>query len=166
MSSIDVEGLDLLNKELKKLSGNMQKNIAKAGLRAAGAVVRKAARSNLSGEYAKYKKAINVKLLKPKSPYKITAIVGGGVHKGKDKQTKEPVSTDFWFAHIVEFGTLGSRTKSLDPDTKRGPHKSPLPKGLTAQPFLRPAFDSNKTKMVKAFADKIWQRIKKEHIKK
>ena len=79
---------------------------------------------------------------------------------------KEPVTTNFWFAHIVEFGTLGSRTEPLSTNTRRKPHKSPLPTGLKAKPFLRPAFDSSKREMIKAFADKMWQRIEKAHLKR
>jgi len=72
----EIEGLKELNTAMNKLADNMKKNIVKSGLRAAASVVRKRARANLSGEYSRYKKAITAKLLKPKSPYKLTAIVG------------------------------------------------------------------------------------------
>jgi HK97 gp10 family phage protein len=164
--AIEIEGMKELNRELRRLEVNMRKNIVKSGLRAAGAVVRKKARSNLSGEYSRFKKTIQVKLLKPKSKFTITALVGGGVHKGRNRKTGKVSSTDFWFAHIVELGTLGSRVAPLAPRTRRKPHTQPLPHGLRSRPFLRPAFDSSKTTMVRAFGDKVWARIRKEHTKR
>jgi len=62
--------------------------------------------------------------------------------KGKSNTVAEVmmgVTKKAWYGHLVEFGTINT----------------------PAQPFLRPAFDENKTKVVQLFRAQLEKRIKK-----
>jgi len=142
---VDLKALGEMDAILKRLDDNVTKNASAAALRAAGSVITKDAKQRLPSNYKSLKKSLGTKVLKPRDLFNRAAIVG----------PRTSGSFDGWYGHIVEYGTLASRTEPLAPRTRRKKHKVPLPQGLTAHPFLRPAIDSTHRAQIRAMAEKM-----------
>lgn len=68
------------------------------------------------------------------------------------------------YAHLVEFGTdpHGPKQARVIFIKRSGRFAAKGVKGTPARPFLRPAFDRNKSKSTKIFGDRLWREIVKE----
>lgn len=165
--SLNLTGDVELQNILKNLPDNIyRKVIARASRKAVGPVLRSARnkapretgllRKSLGIKVKQYKRAgVTVALVGPRKGFK--ELVKVYMHGGKANNVyRNPVS----YAHLVEFGT---RAHSLTADAENRitsgskedvrqymlaittPKKHP---GAKAQPFLRPAYDENRARMI------------------
>ena len=160
----EIQGLKELNRALKLLPDRVAKNVLKSAIRAGGREVVKQSRLELKRSRFNYQtlsKSIATKVLRQRG-YSLTALVGPRVgYTGRGKRRRR-VANDGWYATIVEYGTLGSRTKPLAPGTKRKRAYDPMPEGLKPSPFMRPGFEHSKGRAMRAIQDKLWKGIEKE----
>ena len=160
----DITGLDELNKALKEISREVgaegeTKMVSKALFNAAYPVWREAqARAPVrggggftpvkqlkSGRFVADWQAIkdepgtlrkSIKRQRHRNPDYLTAIVGVGVSQGGTRDN--PIGA--YYGHFVEFGTVNQ----------------------DAQPFLRPAIENNRLKVVKTYSLQMGKAIEKE----
>jgi len=160
----DITGLDELNKALKEISREVgaegeTKMVSKALFNAAYPVWREAqARAPVSdkdeGAFTSIRfQRAGVKIMGPgkdqpgilrksikrqrhRNPDYLTAIVGVGVSQGGTRDN--PIGA--YYGHFVEFGTVNQ----------------------DAQPFLRPAIENNRLKVVKTYSLQMGKAIEKE----
>ena len=134
---------------LKKLQTPASaRRVIRPAVRAAGGVVRDAARQFLPSNYTGLKKSIAVKVAKSRDPFSATAVIGP--------------RSDYYYAFlgpIVEFGTLGSRKVPLSPKTKRKNKSNPLPTGMRPRPFMRYGFDQTKHLQLQVMVAKLRERL-------
>lgn len=163
--SVKIEGLSEMDKQLKKLSGAVEGKIVRAGLSAASRVVRDAAKDLAPTDSGALKKSIKVSSrLNRRAGWINTKITAG--------------NKEAYYAHMIEFGT-GSYYSGTGTKSKRSPYKIKAGKkgfvgfggvyrksfthpGIRPKPFMRPAFDRNIDKALKAFSDRVRKRIDKE----
>lgn len=141
MTTIRVHGLKELGESMRGLSEDVRRKVARAATNAAAQVVRKAAVGNIvkspSVQTGNLKRNVITKRI-PETSLTSEHIVT--VRQGRvTKKQKERGLRDAYYARFVEFGTVK----------------------MPAEPFLRPAFDSNKMKAVNAMADRLRARIAK-----
>jgi HK97 gp10 family phage protein len=143
---IQVLGLRELGEAMRKLSKDVAIKTARSATAAGARVIKKAAVTNIekspSIETGSLHDSVIVKRL-GKADTNLTSehivtVRGRGkvLKKGKNKGERQ---TSAPHAHLVEFGTVN----------------------MPAEPFLRPAFDTNKMAAVDAIKDKLAQRIAK-----
>lgn len=138
---IRVDGLRELGERMRGLSAKVANKVAGQATGAAAQVVKKAAKrhiqSNPSIDTGALLNAVIIKKLgKSQTQYTAEHIVtvrGRGKRKLKGKQTEAP------HARFIEFGTVNA----------------------PAEPFLRPAFDQNGSKMIDAMKQKLSDAIAK-----
>lgn len=164
--SIKVEGLKELNRALKELPGRAAKRVRNNATRAGAAVVRKEARDNL-------KSVANVSSKTARSVI---------LHRHKDTPTESKYSVgadrEHFYLNIIEVGAAphdikpyGGRSvlASYDASESGGEMTAYGPvvhhPGMPPRPWLRPAFDGSKNKVISAIKDKMWDGIKKEAAK-
>ena len=151
---ISVKGLTALKRTLEALPARIGEKVVRAGLRAAGQVMRKDAQSRVPvlKSPTKYRKPgtvkraivikrsrkdkfgvyIGIKLLKAKQ---IKAFKGGKVNKSAAQNPDDP-----FYGLFLEFGTAK----------------------LTKTPFLRPAFEAKKFEALRKFEEYCKLRVVKE----
>lgn len=139
MAKVEVKGLRDLGVRLSRLSSDVANKACRSATNAAAQVVKKPAISKAPSDTGNLKKNIIVRRI-PKGETNLTSEHIVTVRQGKltDKQKQRGIK-DAFYARFVEFGTVKASPK----------------------PFLRPAFDENKSKAVTAMADKLKQRIDK-----
>lgn len=130
---IKVLGLDELARQLKTLPEKLAKNGLRAAVNAGAEVIRKDAANRAPVATGRLKKAIYKKQIREKSNNNQQTFFVGARSGKKYRQKNQ----DAYYWRFLEFG------------------KAKMP----AQPFLRPAFDTNKTRAVEAIAKKLKQRI-------
>lgn len=146
---VKITGFADIERALKNLPDAVQNRVTKSMLRAGARVVVLAARQNLPGNYGTLKRSIATKIVRQRRSGNLTALVGA--------------KKEGWYAHIVEFGTLGSRAEPLSPKTRRQrKYKKGLPEGLKPHPFLRPALDENKAEIMRAIQQKFYPAMERE----
>lgn len=155
MADIKVKGLAELHQALQGLPGNIERNVLRGALRAAGNVIAAAARANvdrLAHPTGVLKKSIRVSMRVRSRAGWVNANVKAG-----DKVA--------YYAHMVEFGTARHWIK---PKNRKSLFFAGLARevvdhpGARARPFLRPAFDSQAATAMEAMADYIRNRLPKE----
>jgi len=170
--TITVEGMKEIQRALKGLEDKVQTRVIKSGLRAGGREVVKAARRKLPSEYGTLKRSLGTKILRP-SGGGVGLLVGARTTATTKKGKRKRPKNDGFYAHIVEFGTLGSRTESLSPETSRksswsrkdrdkDQKRRGTPTGLKARPFLRPAFKESQQKIVDAFVKQVGREVERQ----
>ncbi len=149
---VTVKGVDELLKALKQFPQNIQKNVLKGAVRAGAASLVKEAKANVPADTGNLKKSIGVVEVKSKKPqyvqFKVTSRKGFG-----------------WYAHMVEFGTLGKRDEPLSPETRRSPKAIEMAEkgfGSPAQPFMRPAYENKGEETIIVAKEYLEKRIDKE----
>lgn len=124
---VKVEGLEELVKALKELPIEIQKRPLRSAVSAASKLIADSAISKVPVDTGNLRKAIYRYRSRSESGNgRETFFVG--VRKGKKKVNGRTVTTqgEAWYWRFVEFGTKNQR----------------------AQPFLRPAFESNKSEAI------------------
>lgn len=148
----NLKQFDELDDVLNRLGDKVTRSASAAALRAGGKVITTDAKQRLPSNYRSLKKSLGTKILRARDPFNRTAIVG----------PRTSGSFEGWYGHIVEFGTLASRTEPLAPRTRRKKHRVPLPTGLEPKPFMRPAIDTTKQKVMLAMAQKMREFLMKK----
>ena len=139
VTTLNIKGLDELNKFLEQLPGKVQLNIMRGALRAAQKPVLEDARSNVAtGHTLALKNSLRIGTkINRKTGHVEASLKAGGKHKGKDA----------FYAHFVEYGT-----KEHEIRPKRGGYltingtkiyTSVIHPGVRKKPFMRPALDRN-----------------------
>lgn len=136
--------IDHAKKAIRDLPMTVGVNVYRRGLAGGARIVRDAARAKVPVRYGKLRRAIQVGTTKSSKrvngvPAEVVAYAN--VKKGKPKGAR-------YYAHLVEFGTAPHD----QPNRKRGPRHHP---GSKAQPFMRPAFDETKERVVKAVQESL-----------
>lgn len=154
---VTVKGVDELLKALKQFPQNIQKNVLKGAVRAGAASLVKEAKANVPADTGNLKKSIGVVEVKSKKPqyvqFKVTPRKGFGL------------KSDGWYAHMVEFGTLGKRDEPLSSETHRSLKAKEMAEkgfGSPAQPFMRPAYENKGEETITVAKEYLEKRIDKE----
>lgn len=150
---VTVKGVDELLKALKQFPQNIQKNVLKGAVRAGAASLVKEAKANVPVDTGNLKESIGIVAVKSKKPqyiqFKVTTRKGDG-----------------WYAHMVEFGTLGKREEPLSPGTRRSPKAIEMAKkgfGISpAKAFMRPAYENKGEETITVAKEYLEKRIDKE----
>ena len=141
-----VDGLANIQRAMKELPERVARNVLTSAVRAGGQVIRKDALSRIRD-----KKAII--LVKRRSP-KGTALFSVGLTKEK------------WKLRFLEFGTaphvIKSKTGKNMTDGSTFFGRVVRHPGMSARPFLRPAFDGNIMRAIEVIRVQAEKRIAKE----
>lgn len=113
----DLQGLDEIFKEFKKMEEKAHRKILLKAVRKAARILRKRAKENAPVDTGTLKKSIAIKTLK-KIENHLASVIVGARHGINEKD-------DGWYAHILEFGSVK----------------------MPAQPFLEPAFYQTEKQM-------------------
>lgn len=139
--TIHIDGLQALGQAMRELSRDVALRVAGQATNAGAQLVKRKAKANIQSspsiETGSLLDAVIVKKI-PRSQTYLTSehivTVRGRGKKGRKAKSKQRIAPH---AHFVEFGTVK----------------------MPAEPFLAPAFDSEKERAVTAIADKLRQRI-------
>jgi HK97 gp10 family phage protein len=169
MSQVSISGLKELDKILKTLPANVERNVLRGALRAGQNVIAKAAKSNLrsngSVDSGELERSVRVKFKRKSEKF---GWVRSYVFAGSKKA---------YYANWVEFGTASYY--SGNGRTTGAPYEitpkvagslflggvfaqSVVHPGIKPKPFLRPAFDKNSEAALVAAAKYMQTRIPKE----
>ncbi len=142
MPKVKITGLDELKKDLKKLSEKTRKSIVVSSLRSGAVTFRQSARSLAPAKSGILKKAITVKKIRTKDRSIVKFITAWTQQRGGKNAVAQGSGTrnDAYYGHFVEYGTV---------------HQS-------AQPFIRPAYDIDKSSVTGAITKQMAKRITKE----
>lgn len=150
-NEFEVKGLAELHKELEKLPTKIEKNATRGALRAGAKVFRDRAKELAPVKTGTLRDSIKIKT---------------SARKGKAiKATVQAGSSDAYYAHMVEQGTIAHLIK---PRSRKSLFIAGLfmevveHPGAGAHPFMRPAFDEKHKEAVQAMAAYLRKRIPKE----
>ena len=158
--TIKLTGSKQIARKLKSLSTKASSSIARRSGSAGARVIRNDARRRVPEDEGTLKKAINVRTKAFRNR------MGFHFYIAVDKGSR--AKYDGWYAHFIEYGVQPHKivTKSAKAlklsasgDVLRSVVNHP---GTTAQPFMRPAFDTKRVEAVKVMGEKFWQNIAKE----
>ena len=133
--TVQIKGLDDLKRSLKQFPINVQKNILVASIRAEASHIAKVAKSKVPKKSGNLKRAIKVKKRRTKNKSYIKFSIGLTIGNS--------AKHDGFYGHIVEFGSSK----------------------MSAQPFMRPAYEQSKDNAISSVTTKMKQRIDKEILK-
>ena len=141
MATVEVKGFAKLDRALKELPLKVQNRIMGKVVRSGSKVVLKEAKALVPKHTGRLKKSMTIKRLrKSKTKGRIVDSV--------------TFKEDGWYAHLIEFGHQLVKGGRLG-----GSGAGKVIGHIAAQPFLRPAFDKNKKRildiMKKTFADEL-----------
>jgi len=161
-SGVEIKGLREINRELKNLDRKVATKISRAGAAKMAQVIRKEMRRRAPKRTGKARKNIR---------YKIKKLPGGGGFYGWVGPFDE--------AFYLRFIELGTQAHFIPSKPKRGSKRKQKPvafdgmvfsrvnhPGITAQPFLRPAYEAKKVEAVQEGEKRIRTMIAKEANKK
>lgn len=159
---IKTEGMKELNKYILQFVPKFEKNIKRGMTRAAAKPVMVAAKANApTGEPSetakrKYKvyngalrDSIRISTRVDKRNKQVVARVIAG---GKSKKT----GADVFYPHIIEYG-------SSPHSVKKGGRGEVTHPGMSPQPFMRPALDSEAGNAIKAAGEYVKKRLRTKH---
>lgn len=146
-----IEGLDLLGKALQELPKNIGRNVLRGAVNAGATVIRKEAVMRVPIDTGKLRKAIYQKQIRElSSAVQQTFFVGwrhGKKERAVQRRRKRGGQTvtviedrDAYYGRFVEFGTAK----------------------MAAQPFMRPAYESQKEAALQAIREYIANRLPAE----
>lgn len=171
----EVKGLKELLASLKQFPQNIQKNVVRGAIRAGAASLVKEAKANVPVDSGALQLSLRVIKVKAKKPqyiqFKVTAKEKMFTKRFKLKDgTKWSIKgqIDGWYAHMIEFGTLGKRDlvkHPLSPKTKRTPKAKEMAEkgfGIPAHPFMRPAYENKGEETIEVAKTYMAQRLDKE----
>lgn len=139
-STVRVDGLRELGERMRKLSADMAGKVARQATAAGAKIVRDQVRVNAPKDTGNLAAAVVMKRITNSS---LSAEYVVAVRKGKRtdvanaKSGQGKLGKDAYYAHMVEFGTVK----------------------MSAQPFIRPAFESQKNAAVDAIASRLKKRL-------
>lgn len=130
-----------LAKELQEFPGRVSKNVVRRAIYAGAVVVRDNARSRVAVDTGALKASVVAQAGSSKNKNQLVASIG--IRKKLYQKGKRKGKYARRYAHLVEFGTAHS----------------------AAQPFMRPALDSNSEKILQVVAAKLREGIDVETAK-
>jgi HK97 gp10 family phage protein len=163
-----------LRAQLNALSKDIEKNIIRAGVRAAGQVFRKQAAKILGRpRLSKVKRGVTPGTLR-KSVFVFRSrksrpgeeIQLVSVRQGKDQRQRKGGSRDAFYWRWVEAGHRIVPRKGRLQKTSRSTRRRMATRSVPAHPFLKPAFTSGQNEAMAAFRKRITDRIAKENAKR
>lgn len=145
-----LEGVGDVNRRLDDAKIKNKVNAIRKALRFASSPIKKDARNYAPEDTGEL--AASIGYQNPRSPRELWIYVGPDIKK-----------RGVYHAHLVEFGTGPRKYKSpqyrnLSGGWAKVTHTGSMP----AQPYMRPAFEKNKTKVSQRFDTKIRRLVKKE----
>lgn len=153
MIELQVDGLKELQAALNTLADEVQAKIVRGALGAAGRVYRDAARQRLGSS------------AKKRTGHLLASIrVGSTMRGGVPVATVKAGSREAWYAHLIEYGAAAHEIK---PKTRKSLVLAGLMRetvhhpGISARPFMRPAFDASSAAAVDAYAAYIRRRLER-----
>lgn len=152
MADFEIKGMAELHKALQELPVNIERNVLRGGLRAAGKVIADAARAQAPVHDGDLKKSIRVSMRTRSKAGWVNANVKAG-----DKVA--------YYAHMVEFGTA---RHWIRPKNRKSLFFAGLARqavehpGARPRPFMRPAFDAKAQTAIETMADYIRARLPRE----
>lgn len=152
MADFEIKGMAELHKALQELPVNIERNVLRGGLRAAGKVIADAARAQAPVHDGDLKKSIRVSMRTRSKAGWVNANVKAG-----DKVA--------YYAHMVEFGTA---RHWIRPKNRKSLFFAGLARqavehpGARPRPFMRPAFDAKAQIAIETMADYIRARLPRE----
>jgi HK97 gp10 family phage protein len=171
-NSIRLDGFEELSKMIEGLSDVASKAVVKSALRAAVKPIIKSARSKVRSYSKTVADSININYIsKDGSTIGVGPKKKGFVIENADGTFDLSNIKDPWFAHFIEYGTsgvgrfkgkrsywLGSRgdVRSGRPIEKRT-YRPDQP----ARPFMRPAFEENREKILEEFSETVKKALDK-----
>lgn len=164
---VNIAGGKELAEWLKILPEKLQTNIMRAALRAGASVIAKQAKSNLSvNKTGALKKSIRTSSRSQKNT--VTAYARAGGNRGAGNKDKSA-----FYSAFIEYGSAAHMISAKNkPNLVFKARDGRLVKtkfiprhpGITAKPFMRPAFDAKGSEAVAAVAKKVRERLSKEGI--
>lgn len=155
MLEVSVKGLDQLDKALRELPEKLQRNVARAGLRAGAKVIADEAR-----------RLVPVKSGKLRDTIRVTSRIRNGEPTASVKAGNPKKGV--FYAHMIERGTAKHHIVAAPGKTLRLPNGTRVRAishpGATKKPFMRPAADTQAQAAVSAFGAYMRRRIEKEGI--
>jgi len=154
-TTLNIRGLDELNKFLEQLPGKLQLNIMRGALRAGQKPILDDARNSVAvGHSGNLKNALRLTTkINRKNGSVESYLKVGGKHKGKDA----------FYAHMVEYGT---KEHEIKPRTRAGMlingtriYTAVIHPGARERPFMRPALDRNAAAAIIATGNYIKNRL-------
>ncbi len=148
MVDVKVNGMEELLKSLKKLPGNLQKNVLSGAIRAGAKLIADEARQNVPKDSEHLKKSILVRKRRSKNKdvlYFTVAPVTSVIHQFQDISGEKHYN----YGNIVEEGRSAF-------SIEHGSSKMP------AQPYMRPAFESKGKEAINATRKYMEKRLPKE----
>jgi HK97 gp10 family phage protein len=138
-TTVKVEGLRQLGLNLKKLEDNVARKAARSATAAAATVVKKAAKANIRKAPSVDTGSLLDAVITKRAPRGETELTSEHLVTVRGRGKKRPYSAKGKriatapHAHLVEFGTVN----------------------MPAEPFMRPAFDSEKNRAADVIADRL-----------
>lgn len=156
------DGLEQFADRLKLLKATLQKRVLRSAMRKSASVVNKAAKANAPKRTGQLRRSLGVKVkaypsgvvigvVEPRAGFRVPAGNTNGKPKFIDPR---------FYAHLVEGGVKPHAVGKGSSLRKRS-QGGKLHPGAPAQPFLRPAFESNTARIVEIFGDEIDQALAK-----
>lgn len=176
-----LEGLPELLKSLDGLKPALKNRILRNALKKGSAIILKAARAKVPVDTGILKKSLGVKdktypsgvvvvLVGPRSEFtknKKGAQKRAWKRTGAQEVGKAAGRKPMFYGHLVEFGSRAHKTGAGSKLARKGSGKQDQQSGAShpgskAQPFLRPALDENKQKIIAEMARVIKAELAKE----
>ena len=134
---IKLEGIEEMTRNLEKLGTRVALRGPAAAVRAAGAVIIKEMRRRAPRDTGSLKKSLGQRVKTYRRSGVVTSIIGA---RSKRYETEKGRRNPAYYAHLLELGR----------------------KGVSARPFMRPAWDSSASAARQAAIDKMQQIFEKE----
>lgn len=153
---MQMQGIDEMSKNLAKLGTRVAARGPSTAVRAAGSVIIREMRLRAPKETGSLKKSLGQKVKNYKRSGTVTSIIGA---RSKSYGTAKGKRNPAYYAHLVELGVKPHATGKKKSFYRRGTGMHP---GHSAQPFMRPAWDSAAPRARTAVIDKMTQVFDKE----
>lgn len=171
--SINVAGLDQLQRALQQLPQQLAKNVLRGAVAAGARVIRDEARRRApiyNGPDGSVPRGVIRRAIYAGSSRELTNALQQGyivnVRSGKKYQAlgKKKRNADAFFAPWVEYGhyVVPRRPAGVSIRSQRAKHRTSGGQFVAARPFMRPAFESKKNEAVQVIKDYLAERIPRE----
>jgi HK97 gp10 family phage protein len=158
-ASVNVKGLQELQKYLDTLPNKIQNNIMRGALRAGSRVIALEARTRVVERSRRLAKSVRYNTTRDPSRTKVVGYVRAG---GKGKQGR---TMGAFYAKFVEYGTRPHVIKAKKPGGLFGKGIMQVNHpGAKMKPFMRPAMDSKAQAAVTEMRDYVRKRLTKQGI--
>ncbi len=159
MVDVQVQGMNELLANLRIIPERIQKNVLTGGVRASAKPIIAKARSLVPKDTGTLKKSIGVTKFRPRNRNFVWFQVSPRISD----------SNDWWYAHLIEFGTYAKRVKPLSRATHYGGERAfkrnaLIAKGFGIVPsaFMRKAYEQEGDNTISFLKNYMRERIPRE----